>query len=223
VVPIAGRPEHAVSDGTNAPASAPAGSRPSLGQRLARWLLSLLGWRVAIRLPPVPRCVIIVYPHTSNWDFVIGYLAKVASGLRAHFVGKDTLFRWPFGGLLRRMGGIPVNRREPAGLTGQLAAEMARRARMWLAIAPEGTRSRTDHWKSGFYRLALAANVPVGLAYIDYRTRIVGLDDFLTLTGDEEVDLGRMRAFYADKVGRRPAQASDIRFRAERRPGRPSA
>ena len=208
-----------MSDGTSAPASATAGSRPSLGQRLARWLLSLLGWRVAIRLPPVPRCVIIVYPHTSNWDFVIGYLARVASGLRAHFVGKDTLFRWPFGGLLRRMGGIPVNRREPTGLTAQLAAEMARRPRMWLAIAPEGTRARTDHWKSGFYRLALAAKVPVGLAFIDYRTRVAGLDTFLTLSGDEEEDLSRMRAFYADKVGRRPAQASDIRFRAERRPG----
>jgi 1-acyl-sn-glycerol-3-phosphate acyltransferase len=210
-----------VSDETNAPASATAGSRPSPGQRLARWLLSLLGWRVAIRLPPVPRCVIIVYPHTSNWDFVVGYLAKLASGLRAHFVGKDTLFRWPFGGLLRRMGGIPVNRREPTGLTAQLAAEMARRPRMWLAIAPEGTRARTDHWKSGFYRLALAAKVPVGLAFIDYRTRVAGLDTFLTLTGDEEEDLSQMRAFYADKVGRRPAHASDIRFRG--RPRQPPA
>jgi 1-acyl-sn-glycerol-3-phosphate acyltransferase len=200
-------------------ASAPAGGSqapPTLSQRIARGLLSAFGWRVAVQLPPVPRCVIIVYPHTSNWDFVVGYLAKVASGLRAHFVGKDTLFRWPFGGLLRRMGGIPVNRREPTGLIGQLAAEMARRPRMWLAIAPEGTRSRTDHWKSGFYRLALAANVPVGLAFIDYRTRAVGLDTFLTLSGDEEQDLARMRAFYADKVGKRPHQASDIRFRSER-------
>jgi 1-acyl-sn-glycerol-3-phosphate acyltransferase len=200
-------------------ASAPAGGSqapPTLSQRIARGLLSAFGWRVAVQLPPVPRCVIIVYPHTSNWDFVVGYLAKVASGLRAHFVGKDTLFRWPFGGLLRRMGGIPVNRREPTGLIGQLAAEMARRPRMWLAIAPEGTRSRTDHWKSGFYRLALAANVPVGLAFIDYRTRAVGLDTFLTLSGDEEQDLAQMRAFYADKVGKRPHQASDIRFRSER-------
>jgi 1-acyl-sn-glycerol-3-phosphate acyltransferase len=200
-------------------ASAPAGGSqapPTLSQRIARGLLSAFGWRVAVQLPPVPRCVIIVYPHTSNWDFVVGYLAKVASGLRAHFVGKDTLFRWPFGGLLRRMGGIPVNRREPTGLIGQLAAEMARRPRMWLAIAPEGTRSRTDHWKSGFYRLALAANVPVGLAFIDYRTRAVGLDTFLTLSGDEEQDLAQMRAFYADKVGKRPHQASDIRVRSER-------
>jgi 1-acyl-sn-glycerol-3-phosphate acyltransferase len=204
------------------PPGAPAPARRTLAQRLARWLLAIFGWRVAIRLPPVPRCVVIVYPHTSNWDFAVGYLAKVASGLRAHFVGKDTLFRWPIGGLLRRMGGIPVNRREPKGLTRQLAAEMARRPRMWLAIAPEGTRSRTDHWKSGFYRLALAADVPVGLAFIDYRTRVAGLDTFLSLTGDEEVDLSRIRAFYADKVGRRPELASDIRFRAER-PGPPSA
>jgi 1-acyl-sn-glycerol-3-phosphate acyltransferase len=197
------------------------GPRPTLAQRLARWVLSLFGWRVAIEPPPVPRCVIIVYPHTSNWDFPIGYLAKVAAGLWAHFVGKDTLFRWPLGALLRRMGGIPVNRREPTGLVGQLAAEMARRPRMWLVIAPEGTRRRTDHWKSGFYRLALAAGVPLGLAYIDYRTRTAGLDTYLELTGNEEVDLGRMRAFYAGKVGLRPEHASDIRFRAH--PPRPSS
>ena len=195
--------------------------RPTLAGRWARRLLALVGWRVEVAWPPVPKCVIAVYPHTSNWDFVVGYLAKLASGVPAHFVGKDTIFRGPFAWILRRMGGIPVNRREPTGLVGQLAAEMARRPRMWLVIAPEGTRRRTDHWKSGFYRLALAAGVPLGLAYIDYRTRTAGLDTYLELTGNEEVDLGRMRAFYAGKVGLRPEHASDIRFRAH--PPRPSS
>lgn len=169
-----------------------------------------------MELPPVPRCVIVVYPHTSNWDFVVGYLARLASALSARFVGKHTLFRWPFGGMLRRMGGIPVNRADPEGLVARLAGELARADRLWLVLAPEGTRSHTDHWKSGFYRLALSANVPVGLGFIDYRTRTVGLTTYLSLSGDEEADLARIRAAYAGKVGKHPEQASDIRFRSAR-------
>jgi 1-acyl-sn-glycerol-3-phosphate acyltransferase len=161
--------------------------------------------------------VIVVYPHTSNWDFVIGYLARLASAFPVQFVGKHTLFRWPFGGLLRRMGGIPVNRADPAGLLERLAGELARSDRLWLALAPEGTRSYTDHWKSGFYRLALSANVPIGLAFIDYRARTVGLTTYLSLSGDEEADLARIRAVYADKIGKHPGQASDIRFRPAQR------
>lgn len=192
---------------------------PARGERWARRLLALRGWRVAITPPPAPRCVIIVYPHTSNWDFVIGYLAKVAAGLPVQWIGKDTLFRWPVAGLLRHMGGVPVDRRRPTGLIGQLAGELERSDRMWLALAPEGTRARTDHWKSGFYRLALAAKVPVGLAFIDYRTRVVGLDTYLAMSGDEEADLARIRAFYAGKTGKHPEQAGDIRLRPEG-PGR---
>lgn len=192
--------------------------RPTLAGRFAKRLLRLLGWRVEVVRPPVPKCVIAVYPHTSNWDFVIGYLAKVAAELPAHFVGKDTLFRGPFAAILRRMGGIPVNRREATGLIAQLVREFAGRPRMWLAIAPEGTRRYVDHWRSGFYRLALAANVPVGLAYIDWRTRVVGLSRFLTLSGDEEVDLRGIREAYAGKVGKHPAQAGEIRLRPHRDP-----
>jgi len=157
--------------------------------------------------------VVIVYPHTSNWDFVVGYLAKIASGLPLRWIGKHSLFRWPVDGLLRRMGGIPVHRGASAGFIDRLVEEFERRPRIWLALAPEGTRSHTDHWKSGFYRLALAARVPVGLAFIDYRTRLVGLTTYLVLTGTEEEDLDRIRAFYRDKVAKFPGQASDIRFR----------
>ncbi|GEJ59085.1 1-acyl-sn-glycerol-3-phosphate acyltransferase [Anaeromyxobacter diazotrophicus] len=186
--------------------------------RLARWVLAAFGWTVDVAWPPVPRCVIVVYPHTSNWDFALGYLAKLATGLPVHWIGKDTLFRWPVAGLLRRMGGIPVNRRERTGLTERLAAELRGRPRMWLALAPEGTRARTDHWKSGFYRLALAAGVPVGLAFIDYRAKVVGLRTYLTLTGDVERDLARVRAVYAGKVGRHPEQAGEIRLLRDRDP-----
>lgn len=183
------------------------------GRWWARRLLALFGWRVDIDLPPGPKSVIVVYPHTSNWDFAVGYLAKLACGMPLFWVGKHTLFRWPFAELLRRMGGIPVNRAEAAGFVGQLAEEFRRRPRLWLAIAPEGTRSRTDHWKSGFYRLALAAEVPVGLAFIDYPTRIVGLKTYLSLSGDEARDLESIRSAYAGKTGKHPEAASEIRFR----------
>ncbi len=180
---------------------------------IARGVLSLCGWRADLAWPPVEKCILLVYPHTSNWDFFYGYFAKLAIGLPTYWIAKDSLFRWPVAGLLRWMGGIPVNRREPTGAVRQLAREFERRSRFWVAITPEGTRSYTARWKSGFYRLALAANVPVGLAFIDYSARVVGLTTYLTLTGDEEADLERIREAYAGKVARRPEAAGAIRFR----------
>jgi 1-acyl-sn-glycerol-3-phosphate acyltransferase len=179
---------------------------------LATRILALFGWRVDVVPPPGPKGIIVVYPHTSNWDFPLGYLTRLAMGIPISFVGKDTLFRWPVAGLLRRMGGIPANRRERTGLIGQLRAEFRRRDWMWLAIAPEGTRSHVPHWKSGFYRLALEAGVPVGLAFIDYGTRVVGLREYVRLTGDREADMERIRAAYAGKVGLIPERAGNIQL-----------
>lgn len=191
-------------------------------QRAARLALRLLGWTVDAELPPQPRGVVVVYPHTSNWDFVVGYLAKVAAGLPLQWIGKDSLFRWPFGGLLRRMGGIPVRRGARAGFIAELAQEFAARDRLWIAIAPEGTRAYTDHWKSGFYHLALAARVPIGLAAIDWGRKRIELRRTLELSGDPEVDLQALRAFYHGVRGLRPERASAIRFAAPDRP-RPEA
>jgi 1-acyl-sn-glycerol-3-phosphate acyltransferase len=193
--------------------SIPAPQPPTASRRWAYRLLALFGWKVDVHWPPVPRCVIIVYPHTSNWDFVVGIVARYAIALPVQWVAKDALFRGPFGPLFRRWGGIPVNRREPAGFVSQLAEEFRRRAWMWVAITPEGTRSHASHWKSGFYRLALDAGVPVGLAYIDYARKTVGLTTYLDLTGDPQRDLDAIRAFYADKTALRPDKAGAIRFR----------
>jgi 1-acyl-sn-glycerol-3-phosphate acyltransferase len=110
------------------------------------------------------------------------------------------------------MGGIPVNRRERTGLIAQLQGEFERRDWMWLAIAPEGTRSHVAHLKSGFYRLAIAAGVPVGLAFIDYRTRVVGLRTYVALTGDPDADMARIREVYAGKVGKHPELAGELRL-----------
>ena len=118
-------------------------------------LLRSMGWQSVLVWPPEPRGLIMVYPHTSNWDFLIGILFRIGRGLPAQWMGKDSMFRWPFGGLLQRLGGVPINRRERTGLIATLVEEFRRRDWMWLAVAPEGTRAHTDHLKSGFYQIAL--------------------------------------------------------------------
>jgi 1-acyl-sn-glycerol-3-phosphate acyltransferase len=181
--------------------------------RVCRWILRRAGWTVDIVPPDRPKGVIAVYPHTSNWDFVVGYLAKAAGGLELQWIGKDALFRPPFGAIFRRLGGIPVRRGARSGLVAELVEEYARRERIWIAMAPEGTRGRIDHWKSGFYRLALAAEVPLGLASIDYARRRVELRTYVELTGDPEADLARFRERYEGVRGLRPEKMGEIRFR----------
>ncbi len=182
-------------------------------QRCARALLRLSGWRSVFVPPPAAHGIIIVYPHTSNWDFIVGVLYKIGVGLPIRWMGKDSLFRWPLRRLLLRLGGMPIRRDQRSGFVAASLAEFARSDWMWLAITPEGTRSRTNYWKSGFYRIAVAGHLPVGLGFIDYATRTVGIDEYLTLTGDESVDLARIRTFYADKRGRRPENEGEIRLR----------
>ena len=191
------------------------GSGPpvTLLRRFAGSLLRLSGWRQVLVWPPGPRGLIVVYPHTSNWDFIVGVLFKLATGLPARWMGKHTLFRWPLRGLFLRLGGVPINRSERSGFVDTLLEEFARQDWMWLAVAPEGTRSHSDHWKSGFYRIAVAGGLPVGLGYIDYATRTVGIDTYLTMTGEPDTDMRHIREYYADKRGRRHALAGDIRLR----------
>lgn len=174
--------------------------------------MRMLGW-TCLDLPRRPeRAVLIVYPHTSNWDFPIGLLAMMALGLDARWVGKDSLFRGPLGPLMRWFGGIPVNRREPAGFVERLAGEMRSRRRFILAIAPEGTRGLTPGWKSGFHRIARAADVPVLVGVIDYSRRRIGLLTSVSLSGDEDADMALIAACYRDCKGRRPNLASPIRM-----------
>jgi 1-acyl-sn-glycerol-3-phosphate acyltransferase len=191
-------------------------ARPPVPTRLARFaarVLRLVGWQVVLAQPVPKRCVIVFYPHTSNWDFMIGLLAKWMVGIHFRWVGKDTLFDTPLKPLFLRWGGIPVNRRIRTGFIEQMAAEFARHAEFPLVITPEGTRSRTGHWKSGFYHLARAAGVPIGLAFIDYRRRHVGIGGYVDLTGDVATDMGAIATFYADKAGRHPEQQGPIRLR----------
>lgn len=181
---------------------------------LCRLLLRAIGWRGVFVPPPGPRSVVIVYPHTSNWDFPLGLVWRIGVGIFIRYAAKDSLFAGPLGGFFRRTGGVAINRRERTGMIGQLTEAMARSDEFHIAITPEGTRSLTDHWKSGFYRLATAAQVPVGFGFIDYGKRELGIGGWMTLSGDEAADLETIRAFYADKRALFPEKAGPIRFKS---------
>lgn len=201
---------------SSAPARPPGSRHPWLA-RFARSLLACFGWRVRFDGLPGPKGVAIVYPHTSNWDFVIGLLAKWAIDLPIRWVGKESLFRGltgaTLGRLMRMWGGRPVDRTNQSGAVEQLAQLMQSEPWFWLGLSPEGTRRHTGYIRSGFYHLALKLDLPVALAYIDYRTREIGVTEFVHMSGDQVRDLERLRRFYADKVGRFPAKASTIAFR----------
>jgi 1-acyl-sn-glycerol-3-phosphate acyltransferase len=187
------------------------------GSRLAAAALRLAGWRLRFDGLPGRQGVLIVYPHTSNWDFVLGVLTKWAIGIQVTFWGKDTLFKLPlFGRWLRWLGGVPVDRQAPNGIVGQMASELeAARADdrfLWLALAPEGTRRYAAGWRSGFYHVALSAKVPVGLVFFDYGRREVGVERFVELTGDAVADLAAIAQGFRAPVGKRPALAAPIRF-----------
>lgn len=180
---------------------------PRRGNRFSRWLgrtaLRLFGWRIeGEALPDVSKTVLIGAPHTSNWDFIGGVGAMVGLGLDIGWLGKHTLFRRPFGWFMRLLGGIPVNRREAGGVVAESAEAFRQRDKLWLALAPEGTR-RGGNWKSGFYRIAKAANVPILLIAIDARLRRIEIGPLLQPGSDEAGDWRRITAFYEPHLARR--------------------
>jgi 1-acyl-sn-glycerol-3-phosphate acyltransferase len=164
--------------------------------------LALLGWRIEGEIPNQPKLVAIVAPHSSNWDFVVGLLAKYAIGVRASFLAKHTLFRWPFGALFRRWGGISVIRDASHDVVDQSVAEFARRDALVLAIAPEGTRKPVSRWRTGFYHIARGAGVPILLVALDWGHKTVRFGPTLTATNDFENDMARIQAPYANVRGR---------------------
>jgi 1-acyl-sn-glycerol-3-phosphate acyltransferase len=188
---------------------------PLAGGRRRRWataLLTLAGWKIEMAPPPVPRSLLLLYPHTSYWDFAIAILVKWSIGWPANWIAKHTVFRGPLARILRSWGGIPVNRRAPGGFVREVAEKVTARETVILVIAPEGTRRYQPRWKSGFMRIALTANMPVGLMAIDYKTRRITLSEYLWMTGDEEADMARIAAGYAGVVARNPPLASPIRL-----------
>jgi len=178
----------------------------------ARAVLRLLGWKL-LDLPQRPtHAVVLGYPHTSNWDFPMALLGLAALGFRPRWAGKDTMFAGWRGPIMRWLGGIPVNRRERTGFVDRMTEAFSAHREFLMVIAPEGTRGLTEGWKSGFYRIALAARVPVVAAVVDYPKRELGFLAALTMSGDEAGDMAAIAACYAGRAGRRPKQASPIRL-----------
>ena len=177
----------------------------------ARFLLRLGGWTLVGKPPDVPKAVLIAAHHTSNWDGIWGLIAKVALDIDVRFFAKASLFWFPLGILLRALGGIPLDRSRPGSAVEQAVASFRSRERFFFGMAPEGTRSRRDNWKSGFYRIALGADVPLVLAFFDYENRRLGLGPVVELSGDPEADLAPIRAFYAENArGRHRDRESTI-------------
>ena len=173
---------------------------------LGHVLLRLMGWRVEGEVPNLPKFVVAVAPHTSNWDFVVGIAVMFALDLRIGYLGKHTLFRWPFGAFMRWTGGIPVDRSSPHGVVGDSIAAFSRMDRRILAIAPEGTRSGVAHFKSGFLQIARGAGVPVVLATLDWGAKVVRFGPTFVPGEDVEADRRRTEAFFAPVRGKRSRQ-----------------
>ena len=148
--------------------------------------------------------VLIVAPHTSNWDFPTGLWAKLALRLKVSFLGKHTLFWWPLGVFMRSIGGIPIDRARAQGVTDDAVRALREGERVLLVIAPEGTRSKTERWKSGFYRIAVGAGVPILLVAFDYGRKVVRLGPLFHPTGDYERDLTEIRSHYHAGMALRP-------------------
>jgi len=177
-----------------------------LSAALGRWTLALAGWRFEGNFPDTPKSVLVVAPHTSNWDFPVGIGAMYALRLRVAFLAKDSLFRPPFGAFLRWWGGVPVDRSAAHGVVEQSAQVMKQRQHLYLVVAPEGTRRKVARWKSGFYRIAHAAGVPLVPVAFDYRARVVHLMPPFEPTGDYEADLPRIQALFVGILPKNPDQ-----------------
>lgn len=161
-------------------------------------ILQLIGWEINITVPRRKKCVICVAPHTSNWDFILGLSAYKSLGREANFLMKESWFFFPLNYLLKALGGIPVSRkRKSASLTDSVIRMFNDRDYVNLAVTPEGTRSRTERWHTGFLYIAKGAGVPVQLGVIDYSKKIIEINDEFIPTGDVEKDLVSIKAFYS--------------------------
>ncbi len=167
--------------------------------------LRLAGWKLQGQMPAhIQKSVLIAAPHTSNWDLPYTLMVAFALRLNVCWMGKASIFRWPFGGVMRWLGGIAVDRDKSTNLVAASAVKLTEaRGQMQLIVPPEGTRGSTRHWKTGFYYIAQQAQVPIVLAFLDYERRVGGLGPIFQPTGDIERDMAEIKRFYAPIKGRR--------------------
>jgi len=176
---------------------------PHKGNRITRaigrGLMRLLGWKMDGQLPNCPKLIIAAAPHTSNWDFIIAMLGVLSVGLKASYLMKKEAFFWPFSGLFKWLGGVPVERSQAGGLVESLVSWFASHDKAWLLITPEGTRKKVDKYKTGFLRVAEEASVPVMLVSWDYPTKRLVLEKVWTLTGDYDADCAAIRQYLTNR------------------------
>lgn len=199
--------------------SAPVEGTATLACRFKRWLgtsyLRLLGWRLEGQKPTQKKYLILAAPHTSNWDVPLMLAMSYIYGIRVRWMGKHTLFQGPLGPLMRWLGGVPVDRRARNNAVQQMVDYFAGRDELCLMITPEGTRSRAEHWKSGFYHIAQQANVPIVLGLLDFRRKVGGLFDVVHTTDNITADMDRIRAFYQGATGKYPDDFGPVRLHEE--------
>ena len=186
--------------------------QPRSGNRLTRWLgtsvLNLMGWKITGSFPEEPKVVFIGLPHTSNWDLILALSAMQAAGLRCSWMMKKEAFFWPLGGLFKKMGGVPIDRKARSDVTTQMADWFAANEKAYLGLTPEGTRSKVETLKKGYLRIAYAAKVPVFLIAVDGKNKAISLDRVWPLTGDIERDNADIKAYYDQTyVGIRPEKS----------------
>lgn len=183
-------------------------------QNLGRAIARLTGWTINYNLPDDPKMVLVFFPHTSNFDVLHAIPAAFSIGLKPNWLVKDEIYRGPLKGLMDKLGAIPINRHSNENKVEQIAAAIREADRVMLALSPEGTRSRTEYWRSGFYHIAKLAQVPIHFAYIDYPSKTLGAEPGFIPTGDMQADMARIRAFYADKRGKFPENVGPVAFKS---------
>lgn len=171
---------------------------------LARLCLFISGWRIEGKKPKVPRYILVAAPHTSNWDFFIGLAVALVCGVRCRWMGKASLFWGPLGPIMRWLGGIPVDRTKRNSLVSQTICCFKGNSKLGLVICPEGTRSRGDRWRTGFYHIAKGANVPIILGFLDFKQKKAGFGPTIKPGENMEKDLAEIQAFYTDVNGKFP-------------------
>ena len=176
-------------------------------RRLLLAMYRIRGWKAVGVVPEPRRFILIAAPHTSNWDFVnfLGLTADLK--IRPHFMAKLSLFRWPLGGFIRQMGGVAVDRRGGGNVVQQMVDEFARRTEFMLTVAPEGTRAKTQKWRTGFYQIAMAAKVPMVVGMMDYETKTGGLGPLIWPSGDFRADMLKVLEVYRTCIPKFPERA----------------
>jgi len=182
---------------------------------LGSWVLRATGWTLSGARPPIDKYVLIAAPHTSNWDLLFLLALAWSVDLPLAWMGKHTLFPPVIGAVTRALGGVPVRRDRRSDMVSQMSELFASRSELALTVPAEGTRGWVEYWKSGFYRIALAADVPIVPGFLDYPRRRGGFGPPLHPTGDIAKDMDVLRAFYADKVGHHPENWTAPRLREE--------